>query len=328
MRIALDRLRPEDAPAIKDALQDWEMARWLTALPWPYGLAEAEAFVDVAGPDELAIRVGGRFAGVLRLTDSFGYWLAPQYQGQGFALRAAVLGLSRWFAAGHSDIRARYLVGNDRSARLLARLGFQETGTSTTWSSPEGQEMQAITLHLSRADFTARHAISLKTPRLVIDAYRPSDLPHLHRIATTPGVARNLLRFYPGMSLDDIATIFGEDPLVPPLRLTARHRGEVAGSIGIGADQPPRIFCFLDPKLAGQGLGQEMVGAFLDEIVARFDPPVLLADVFLDNPASRKLLKNFGFQRTDDRVFQSLARDDPAPGAVYRWHWRSQLLPG
>lgn len=325
MRVTLSRLRPEDAPEIARVLNDWEMARWLTALPWPYGPAEAEAFIDSAGLDELAIRVGDRLAGVIRLTDNLGYWVAPAFQGRGVALRATVLGLTRWFAAGHDHIDTRYLIGNHRSARLLARLGFREIGDTESWSVPEGQLISAKTMRLSRADFAARHGISLTTPRLVIDAFRKSDLQALHRIATLPEVSRMLLRFYPGMSVDEIAAMFGEQALLPPMRLTVRHRGQVAGSIGISAGDPPRIFYWLDPDLAGQGLGQEMVAAFLDEIVDRFDPPDLLADVFLDNAASRRLLKNLGFQRTEDEMMASLGRDEPAPATLYRWNWRSQL---
>lgn len=325
MRVTLGRLRPEDAPQIAGVLNDWDMARWLTALPWPYGLPEAEAFIDSTGPDELAIRAGDRLAGVIRLTENLGYWVAPGFQGRGIALRAAVLGLTRWFAAGHDGIDARHLVGNHRSARLLARLGFRETGEGESWSVPEGRMMPTVTLHLSRADFAARHGISLTTARLVIDAFRPADLEPLHRITTQPDVARMLLRFRPGMSLDEMATIFDDQALLPPMRLTVRHRDRVAGSIGISAGDPPRIFYWLDPTLAGQGLGQDMVGAFLDEIQDRFDPPQLLADVFLDNMASRRLLKNLGFQRVEDGMLKSCGRDEAAPAALYRWDWRSRL---
>ncbi|MCF3972253.1 GNAT family N-acetyltransferase [Paracoccus salsus] len=159
----------------------------------------------------------------------------------------------------------------------------------------------------------------------MIDAYRPADLESLHRIASAPQVARMLLRFHPGMSLDDTAAILDEQALLPPLRPTVRHRGQVAGSIGLSAGRPARIFCFLDPGLIGQGLGQEMVSAFLDEVVDRFDPQGLLADVFLDNAASRRLLKNLGFQRGEDEVMTSMGRDAPAPAALYRWNRRSRL---
>ena len=64
------------------------------------------------------------------------------------------------------------------------------------------------------------------------------------------------------------------------------------------------------------------VGAFLDEIRARFDPAELLADVFLDNQPSRLLLKNLGFQRGEDGPLASLGRDSVDEGTVYNWRRR------
>lgn len=162
--------------------------------------------------------------------------------------------------------------------------------------------------------------ISLTTRRLVIDAYRPADLPDLYRIATTPQVAAMLLRFYPGMPMAEAEAILATDALTPPLRLVVRYRGKVAGSIGISGGQPPAIFYFLDPAFAGQGLAQEMTQAFMQEIRTRFDPEELVADVFAENFASQKVLKKIGFQPAGEMMFSSLGRSAPAAGILFRWH--------
>lgn len=322
--LTLSRPWPDDAPAIADALSDWHLTRWLTAVPWPYRQADAAAFIAGAGLDEYAIRQGDRLIGMVRASDNFGIWLAPDVQGQGLAERAAVLALSRRFYRGAAGIQANHLQGNARSAALLARLGFRAVGDAMLWSQPQQRHLPAVALRLSRADFTRRHAIVLTTQRLLIQPFRPDDLPDLHRIATLPDVASRLLLFYPGMTPDQVAPLFLSDGLLPPMRLTVRHHGRIAGSIGISAGDPPRLFYFLDPALSGKGLGEEMVRAFLSEIVARFDPPELLADVFLDNQPSRRLLKNLGFQRDEDGMMASLARSQPAPAATYRWRKRSR----
>lgn len=322
---SLTRPWPEDTDAITAALQDWQVTQWLTAASWPYGPAEAAAFVARAGLDEHAVRHDDGLIGMVRAGHSFGIWISPGHQRQGIGLRAAVLALSRRFLDGADGIDATHLEGNHRSAMLMARLGFRRTGTTVLWSQPQGCHLPGVTLHLSRGDFAARHAIALVTPRLLIDAVQPADLPVLHRIATAPEVARMLLRFHPGMEMDEFAPIFAGDGLLPPMRLAVRHEGRVVGSVGISAGHPARIFYFLDPALAGRGLGQEMVGAFLAEIVARFSPQELLADVFLDNRASRRLLKNLGFLRVEDQMLASMGRDAPAPAALYRWRWRSRL---
>ncbi|MFC3169299.1 GNAT family N-acetyltransferase [Paracoccus fontiphilus] len=320
--LTLTRPRPEDTAAIVDALSDWQLTRWLTAVPWPYGPADATAFITEAGLGEYAVRQGDRLLGMVRASSSFGIWMAPFAQRQGLAERASVMALSRRFLQRSADVEANCLQGNTPSAALLSRLGFRPRVEVMLWSQPQQRHLPGLSLGLTRADFARRHAIALTTPRLVIEPFRPADLPDLHRIATLPEVAAKLLLFHPDMTPEDMAPLFQSDGLLPPMRLTVRHQGQVAGSIGMSAGDPPRVFYFLDPALAGQGLGEEMGRAFLAEIVARFDPPELLADVFLDNQPSRRLLKNLGFQREEDRMLSSLARSQPAPAAIYRWRRR------
>lgn len=322
--LVLTRPWPEDADDIADALSDWNVTRWLTAVPWPYRPADATAFINDAGLDDHAIRQGGRLIGMVRASASFGIWIAPFAQGQGIAERAAVLALSRRFHRGADHVDANHLQGNTRSAALLDRLGFRPVAQETLWSQPQQCHLPGVSLRLTRADFARRHAVALTTPRLLIEPFSLADLPELHRIATLPEVASKLLLFHPGMTPDDMAPLFDSDGLLPPMRLTVRHGGRVAGSIGVSAGAPPRMFYFLDPALSGKGLGEEMSRAFLAEIVARFDPPEVLADVFLDNQPSRRLLKNLGFQREEDQMLLSLGRSQPAPAAVYRWGRRAR----
>ncbi|WP_170167123.1 GNAT family N-acetyltransferase [Paracoccus methylarcula] len=318
-RISLGRVYPEDCDAIVEAMRNPEMSRWLTSIPQPYEFGDAAQFVAEAGAEEYAIRVDGELAGMLRVADSFGIWIASRFQRQGIALRAAVLGLSRCFLAGSEGIDAVYLNGNHRSEMLLSRLGFRAKGQVTAWSRALAKELPATSLHLARADFAARHGIALDTPRLRIDGFRPSDLADLHRIVTRPEVARMLLRFAPDMSLQEVAPIFTKEALVPPMRLVIRHQGRVAGSVGMLPGDVPSIVYFLDPSLAGNGLGQEAVSAFVNEYLLRFDPPELQAEVFDDNPASARILRNLGFQRVEDIACPSLGREAAAPAGIYRW---------
>ncbi|WP_103171400.1 GNAT family N-acetyltransferase [Paracoccus sp. SY] len=317
--LVLTRPWPEDAAAIADALSGWDVAQWLTAVPWPYRPDDAAAFIAGAGLDEHAVRHEGRLVGMVRASASFGIWMAPAAQGQGLAERASVLALSRRFRGGADETEANHVQGNTRCAALLARLGFRPSGPVTLWSQPRQQQLPGLSLRLSRQDFARRHPIVLSTPRLLIQPFQPADLPDLHRIATSPQVASKLLVFHPHMTPEEMEPLFRSDGLLPPMRLTVRHGGRVAGSIGISAGDPWRIFYFLDPALVGQGLGEEMARAFLDEIIARFDPPELLADVFLDNLPSRRLLKNLGFQREEDQMLFSAGRREAAPAAIYRW---------
>lgn len=317
--VALTRPWPEDADDIAAALADWDVVRWLTTLPWPYGTADARDFIAAAGLDEHAMRLDGRLVGMVQAGRVFGIWIAPDRQGQGIGRRAGVLALSRLFLSGATEVHAHCLIGNDRSARLLAWLGFRPCGRTVLRSRPLRAEVPAEMLHLDSDTFQQRHAIALTTPRLRIDAVTPDDLPALHRIVTKPDVARMLLRYDPVMTLDDVQPLLLQGALFPPLRLAVRYRGQVVGIVGLSEGPPPRLNYFLDPAHAGQGLGQEMVSAVFAELVARFDPPEVLAGAFVDNDASRKILKNLGFRRGEDLELQSLGRASPAPAALYRW---------
>lgn len=322
--VALTRPWPEDAEDIAVALADWEVVRWLTTLPWPYGVADARDFVAAAGLDDHAVRQEGRLVGMVQAGRVFGIWIAPDRQGRGIGRRAGVLALTRLFLSGATEVQAHCLVGNHRSARLLDWLGFRADGRVTLTSRPLARAVQADRLILDRAGFEARHAIALTTPRLRIDPVTEADLPALHRVATRPDVARMLLRYHPAMSPQEARPLLLQSALVPPLRLAVRRGGAVIGSVGLLEGAPPRLTYFLDPDHAGQGLGQEMVGAVFAEIVARLAPTEIAADAFLDNPASRKILKNLGFRRDEDAWLTSRGRDAPALAALYRW--RAGLL--
>ncbi|QBX34827.1 GNAT family N-acetyltransferase [Paracoccus liaowanqingii] len=323
--VVLTRPWPEDAEAIAAALSNWDTTRWLSTPPWPYGVADAQEFIAQASLDEYAIRLGDRLAGTVLAGRAFGLWIAPDLQGQGIGRRAGVLALSRLFLSGAEGVHSHVLLGNERSERLLDWLGFAPQGRATIRSRPLDRPVAATVLHLDRAAFEARHAIALTTARLSITAITPADMPALHAIVTQPQVARMMLRFRPDMRLDEAASLLADGGLLPPLRLAVRHAGRVIGAVGLSAGTPPRLHYFLDPQMAGQGFGQEMVAAVFHELVARFAPPEIMADVFLDNPASRKILKNLGFRRAEDVALFAHGRDAQADAALYRW--RPGLLP-
>lgn len=318
-RLRLTRPWPEDAARIAAAMADWDTVRWLTAVPWPYSEADARDFIGAAALDEYAVRQDDTLVGMVRAGSSFGLWIAPPFQGRGLGRRTGILALSRFFLDGAPEIGAHVLEGNTRSARLLGWLGFEPVSQTRLYATPLRREVPATALRLTRARFEALHPFVLQTPRLRIGPITQADLPDLHRIATRPEVARMMLRFRSDMALAEAAELFGESALWPPLRLAVRQEGRLIGAIGLTDGRPPRLHYFLDTALAGQGLGQEMVAAVFDEIVARFGLPEVLADVFLDNQPSRRILKNLGFRRIEDVELKAEGRDAPADAALYRW---------
>lgn len=137
-------LRPgwmEDAPALASAIADPMICRNLSAVPWPYGLDEARAWLARPGdpllPSLLAFErtgeaprlVGGaslgrRPSGAVEL----GYWVARTDWNRGLATEAASAVLEMAAAMGIRQIEASHYIDNAASARVLEKLGFKPTG--------------------------------------------------------------------------------------------------------------------------------------------------------------------------------------------------------
>ena len=138
-RLILRRPRSADAPRLAKLLNDADLARMSQAIPHPYGLEDAESFLDqVSQADPQALFIidhpaqgpigavgfdsrGGR--------TELGYWLGRPFWGCGFATEAATAALG-W---AHRTLRRRYVMArhfadNPASAEVLIKAGFLYTG--------------------------------------------------------------------------------------------------------------------------------------------------------------------------------------------------------
>jgi RimJ/RimL family protein N-acetyltransferase len=138
-------LRPgwrEDAPALCQAIGDERVVRNLARAPWPYRLADAEAFLTRERPPHAAgglvflrtegapclvgaVGIGPSPDGALEL----GYWVARPCWGRGIATEAAAAVL----AYARDSLRlprlgAGHFTDNPASGRVLQKLGFRPTG--------------------------------------------------------------------------------------------------------------------------------------------------------------------------------------------------------
>lgn len=319
--VTLDRFRPGDIPAVYDAMQDWQVVRWLKVVPWPYRMADAEVFVkEIADVETHAIRLGGRLVGAIHCGADLGYWLARDYWGQGIMPRAARQVLAAHFASGGGAVEASYHIGNARSAGVLHRLGFTETGRVRYFSRPRQQEIDAITLRLTPDAYGLQQPWVIDTARTRIEPMTATDAPALRAIVTRPETGRMLFIFPPDLSDAGAAAIIEENRWRGgrPVRLAIRQDGRFIGSIGIGSGDEPSIFYFLAPEVSGQGLASEVVAGFTRAALKRFGLKAIRAEVFTDNPASARVLEKAGFRQTGVEMLTSAQRAAPAPGWIYR----------
>jgi RimJ/RimL family protein N-acetyltransferase len=164
-RLRLRRARAEDVGAIHAILSDPRAVRYWSSLPftdieqsraWLAGMIEAPA--DEA--DDYVVERAGRVigkAGCWRLPE-IGYILHPDHWGQGRAREALSALIPALFARHELDaLTADVDPRNAASLRLLARLGFQETGRAARTIQVGEAWQHSVYLALRRpgADVTA-----------------------------------------------------------------------------------------------------------------------------------------------------------------------------
>ena len=164
-RLLLRPLRDNDAPAMARALNNYEVAKNLSRVPFPYSQNEARQFIlrqrgfdpqskvraitFRAAPDELL--------GVVAYEDKakgetfeFGYWLSESCWGMRIMTEAAQAMVTQAFMSdGVEALTAGYW--NLISGRLLRNLGFVDTYLSSIFSLALNREVPVVRLELTRS---------------------------------------------------------------------------------------------------------------------------------------------------------------------------------
>ena len=167
-RLVLRPLEDADAPRLVEALADWQVVKWLAVVPWPYTAEDAGWFIEANAPGG-ALRERGertwalslrdapaRLLGVMGLGEELGYWLAFDAWGRGLATEAARSVLGAHFddpAAG--EVTSGWFDGNDRSERVLLKLGFEDVGLRVRGCLARGEDVASHQMRLTRARFLA-----------------------------------------------------------------------------------------------------------------------------------------------------------------------------
>lgn len=164
-------LRPgwiEDAPELTRAIGHWEVVRHLGRAPWPYRLADAQAFlagqkVSARAATFLICAREGDTAPIIGAVDygprdirdgetGLGYWLTPSAWGKGYATEAARAAIEVARTMGVKRIVAGHFIDNPASGRVLRKLGFQPVRTTMQHSAARGHSAESaeFVLHLAK----------------------------------------------------------------------------------------------------------------------------------------------------------------------------------
>lgn len=171
-RLSLRPLQADDAAALHRLVNDWEVAKTLARVPFPYPrdladewIASTRAQIAAGTAWHLAVtrQVDGAEAllGCVGLTldpknpraAELGYWIGRRHWGQGLGPEAAGR-LAHWALANLEIDRlvASALVDNERSAAVLRRIGFKESGAASQEFVSRGGLMPVRLFSATRMD--------------------------------------------------------------------------------------------------------------------------------------------------------------------------------
>lgn len=156
-------LRPyafNDKDAVVRVLNDWEVTKWLTMVPWPYQPHDFNWFLQTFIPERQhmvwVIDGGHGLMGAVSVIPELGYWLDPAYHGQGIMTKAATCVIDWYFAQGHDRLTSGYHLGNAPSAAVLRKLGFVDTHRNHAVQTARGDSVDIQRMVLTAEDWQAR----------------------------------------------------------------------------------------------------------------------------------------------------------------------------
>lgn len=132
-RLHLRALQPHDAPALQKLANNFEIARWLERMPHPYSMDHAYEVIErhkSLNGRVKAIFWDDIFVGMVGVEENLGYWLGQDFWGKGLMLEAVHAMIDAYFAVDKSTLRSGYIEGNNASARVLEKAGFEYVGES------------------------------------------------------------------------------------------------------------------------------------------------------------------------------------------------------
>ncbi len=172
-RLLLRTPRAADISELVPLINDFEVSKYLSRVPYPYTEDDASTFMEriekglKAGNDYVfAIRLkSGAFIGLTGIhpIDSweFGYWIGKPYWGQGYATEAGRRAVRYAFEELKADtVNAGWFHDNPRSGRVLAKLGFVPVGEAEMNCVSRGCTVNCHRVALDRATYMTRNMVS------------------------------------------------------------------------------------------------------------------------------------------------------------------------
>ena len=155
-----------DADRIVALLNNWNVVSMLARAEYPYGRADAEAFLaraarrtNAADDVVYAITIGTDFAGIVSISPlsrgpNLGYWLGEPYWGRGYMTEAVGAIIAEFFRQpGNQALVSGVFRGNDASLAVQHKFGFEVTGESSVMCVARGEMVEHVDTRLARQKY-------------------------------------------------------------------------------------------------------------------------------------------------------------------------------
>ncbi|MGB0798744.1 MAG: GNAT family N-acetyltransferase, partial [Planktomarina sp.] len=187
--------RSQDDPRdLSDALNDADVIRWLSHVPFPYSMADAKEFLNTSQfPNglEWSIYDATGLVGAISVDGNMGYWLRTSAWGKGYMTEAGDAAIDAFFLGTASDtLTVHHAVENIASRRVIEKMGFEFTHMDDSHYPARGRTIPSCHYQLSRDRWKSRREFNIKAPGLILRDLRADDWPDVQRLAQDPDVAR------------------------------------------------------------------------------------------------------------------------------------------
>ena len=159
-RLVIKKPKISDRKVLLKHLNNWKVVKWLTRVPFPYLLEDANWWINVYSKEknnlEFSIYLNDNLIGVIGFRNleiskeySIGYWLAEEHWNKGYMTESCKYFLNHMIKSLQiKKIKASYFEGNKASANLLKKFDFKIIGNSEQFSSSKNKKNLHVDLEL------------------------------------------------------------------------------------------------------------------------------------------------------------------------------------
>lgn len=167
-------LRPptlDDAPAFVLTMGSYDVARWMTPLPWPFTLSMARDWLaEVIAPGSertmFVVEQHGLMVGAVTITPELGFGITRSHWGRGLGTEAVRAVLEWYFAeVSHDSISTSAQINNLASLGLQQKLGFLPVARDRRFSHALQHNVEHVISELTRNAWLAGPMLSAPQAR-------------------------------------------------------------------------------------------------------------------------------------------------------------------